>query len=104
MQNKVKTILIIIIILLSGIIVVMRGNYMKPKQQEIIPQEVIEFAKLEEGGKIYYQGSYKEFKVYSVSYPELETGVWGLPSYILFDGSNLRWVRGYEALSLEIED
>lgn len=74
------------------------------KHKEQIPQEVIEFAKLEEGGEVYYIGNYKEFKVYNVSYPELETGVWGLPSYILFDGSNLRWVSGFEALSLEIED
>ena len=69
-----------------------------------IPQAVVEFADLQEGGVIEYQGKHEDYDVYGVRYPELETGEWGLPTYILYDGKNLKWVYGFDALSLEITD
>ncbi len=102
MRKKIMSIAICLVILLSGIIGIAKGKNMKPKDQ--IPQEVINFAKLDKGGELDYQGTWQNYKVYLVSYPELETGVWGLPTYILFDGKDLQWVTGAKALSLDIKD
>lgn len=69
-----------------------------------VPPVVVEYADLQEGGVIEYQGKHKDYSVYWVRYPELEKGDWGLPTYILYDGKNLKWVYGFDALSLEITD
>lgn len=67
-----------------------------------VPPAVIKFAELQKGEKVYYSGKYKQYSVYFKSNPELEKGDWGLPSYILYDGENLEWVYGEDALSIEI--
>lgn len=69
-----------------------------------IPPAVVEFADLQKGGKIYYSGKSHQYNVYEVSYTEFEKGDWGLPTYILYDGKNLQWVEGDDALSVEITD
>ncbi len=66
------------------------------QQEEQIPKEVVEFAKLQEGGKVIFIREWNNYKVYRISYPELEVGVWGLPYYILFDGKNIRWADDEE--------
>lgn len=88
------SIAICLVILLSGIIGIAKGKNMKPKEQ--IPQEVINFVKVDEGGEIIFIRNWNNNKVYRVSYPELEKGVWGLPQYILYDGEKVRWASDDE--------
>ena len=94
MRKKVILIAICLVILLSGIIKITKGKNMKSK--EPIPQEVINFIKVDEGGEIIFICNWDKYKVYRVSYPELETGVWGLPQYILYDGEKVRWASDDE--------
>ena len=92
------SIAICLVILLSGIIGIAKDKNMKSKDQ--IPQEVINFVKVDEGGEIIFIRNWNNYKVYRVSYPELEKGVWGLPQYILFDGKNVRWADDDETTEL----
>ena len=61
------------------------------KQKEPIPQKVIEFAQLQEGGELHYHGEWHGYKAYLLSYPKVETGDWGLPTYILYDGQECKF-------------
>lgn len=87
---KRKIIIIGVILLMFGIIGLLKGKNMKPK--EPIPQEVIEFAQLQEGGELYYLGEWQEKKVYEIVYPEPGGIIWSLPNVILFDGKKCEHV------------
>lgn len=95
---KRKLIILGVFLLMFSIMGLFKGKNMKSKEK--IPQEVIEFAQLQEGGKLYYHGNWHEYKAYLLSYPELEKGDWGLPTYILFDGKKCKAVHGDEALDV----
>lgn len=88
MEKKLKICLICLIILLLGIIGIMKGVNMA--KQETIPEIVKTFFDEEYKKEIYFYGNWNQYKVYYVSFPELDGGDSGLPTFLLYDGKTVR--------------
>lgn len=61
-----------------------------------IPPAVVEFVKPDKYKKVFYEGKWKNYEVYYVSFPKDKGLDVGLPLFVIYDGNTVRYPNNDE--------